>query len=87
MHSRPSRSRRSATRPIELDIRARLHLANSRITAHGAPDLLLELAGRDVVAEEGVVCSHTSATVPIYHHPQHDLQHTKRPGQPRLSAQ
>jgi hypothetical protein len=48
-----------------MDVLARLDLADSRVTTHRAPDLFLELAGSDVVAEEGVVCPHIS-----HHHSQ-----------------
>lgn len=41
--------------PIELGVLASLDLVDSRVTADGTPDLLLELAGGDVIAEEGVV--------------------------------
>jgi hypothetical protein len=41
--------------PIELGVLAGLDLADCRVLADGAPDLLLELASGDVIAEEGVV--------------------------------
>jgi hypothetical protein len=75
-----------ATRPIEVDVLARLDFAESRVTTHRAPDLFLELAGGDVVAEEGVVC-HPLAIITLT--PQEDvyLQHTNRPGHATLSGQ
>jgi hypothetical protein len=48
-----------------VDVLARLDFAESRVTTHRAPDLFLELAGSDVVTEEGVVCPHIN-----HHHSQ-----------------
>jgi hypothetical protein len=57
-----------ATCPIEMDVLARLDLAESRVTTHRAPDLFLELAGGDVVAEERVVC-HPLAIITSHSNP------------------
>lgn len=52
--------------PIEVRTLARLDLADRRVFADRTPDLLLELAGGDIIAEEGVVYSqYTSARVAI----------------------
>jgi hypothetical protein len=45
-------------RPVKPDILARLDLTECRIAAHGTPDLRLELSGRNIIAEERVVCVH-----------------------------
>lgn len=64
----------SGSSPVELGILARLDLADSRVAADRAPDLLLELAGGDVIAEEGVVCFLVSH--PSYIHLHHLLKPT-----------
>jgi hypothetical protein len=44
------------TSPVEVDVLARLDFSNLRVGADRSPDLSLELSGRNIIAEERVVC-------------------------------
>lgn len=41
--------------PVEVDVLTLGHLGNARIVADRAPDLCLELSGRNIIAEKLVV--------------------------------
>jgi hypothetical protein len=42
--------------PVEVDVLARGDLSSIRVRADRSPDLSLELSGRNIIAEERVVC-------------------------------
>lgn len=46
--------------PVEVDVRPLRGFAEKRVTTDRAPDLSLELAWRNIIAEEFVVCIHQS---------------------------